>query len=345
MAEIRISEDNDGRWTVFAPGLVITDLTREAAEAFVTKELLPAICMVLLDAGEIEPPPEGTQYDQNGRECAMMLLVSTTAAVALRFAREDARTMQGLLVRLGGVAPADARLLLDEGPEDFLRALTDVEAQAPFDLEQGPLLRVRLLRLADDDHTLLVTMHHIVSDGWSMGVLMKELSTLYKAFLYGENDPLPELEIQYADYAAWQREWIEGEVLQQQAAYWKTRLAGAPGLLEVPTDYPRPVEQDFAGESAESVLGEELTAGLRELSRRHGTTLYMTLLAAWAALLGRLAGQQDVVIGSPVANRGRAEIENLIGFFVNTLALRFDLSGSLSVAELLTQTKQQVLAA
>ncbi len=225
-----------------------------------------------------------------------------------------------------------------------LAAISELEAGAPFDLAAGPLIRGRLIRLAEDEHVLLVTMHHIVSDGWSMGVLVSELKALYGAFLRGEADPLPELEIQYADYAVWQRQWIEGEILQQQAAYWKTTLAGAPALLELPTDHTRPVQQDFAGGFVELVLDEQLTAGLKDLSRRHGTTLYMTLLAGWAILLARLSGQQDVVIGSPVANRGRAEIENLIGFFVNTLVLRLDLSGSPSVSELLQQTKAQSLA-
>ena len=229
--------------------------------------------------------------------------------------------------------------------EAELAALGELEAGASFDLEAGPLIRGRLIRLAEDEHVLLVTMHHIVSDGWSMGVLVSELNALYGAFLGGEADPLPELEIQYADYAVWQRQWIEGEILQQQAAYWKTTLAGAPALLELPMDHSRPVQQDFAGGFVELVLDEQLTAGLKGLSRRHGTTLYMTLLAGWAILLARLSGQQDVVIGSPVANRGRAEIENLIGFFVNTLALRLDLSGSPSVSELLQQTKAQSLAA
>jgi amino acid adenylation domain-containing protein len=199
--------------------------------------------------------------------------------------------------------------------------------------------------LAEDEHVLLVTVHHIVSDGWSMGVLVRELNALYRAFLGGEADPLPELEIQYADYAVWQRQWIEGEILQQQAAYWKTTLASAPALLELLTDHPRPLRRDFAGGFVELVLDEQLTAGLKGLSRRNGTTLYMTLLAGWAILLMRLSGQQDVVIGSPVANRGRAEIANLIGFFVNTLALRLDLSGSPRVSELLQQTKAQSLAA
>ena len=226
-----------------------------------------------------------------------------------------------------------------------LAALGELEAGASFDLEAGPLIRGRLIRLAEDEHVLLVTMHHIVSDGWSMGVMVSELKALYVAFLGGEADPLPELAIQYADYAVWQRQWIEGEILQQQAAYWNTTLAGAPALLELPTDHTRPVQQDFAGGSVELVLDAQLTAGLKDLSRRHGTTLHMTLLAGWAILLARLSGQQDVVIGSPVANRRRAEIENLIGFFVNTLALRLDLSGSPSVSELLEQTKAQSLAA
>lgn len=180
-----------------------------------------------------------------------------------------------------------------------LDRLIESEASTPFDLEQGPLIRGCLFQLAEDEHALLLTMHHIVSDGWSMGVLVNELSVLYSAFLRGQADPLPELEIQYADYAVWQRQWIEGDILQKQAAYWKSTLAGAPALLELPADHPRPAQQDFAGDFAGLMLDQHLTAGLKHLSRRHGTTLYMTLLAAWAALLTRLSGQQDVVIGSP----------------------------------------------
>jgi amino acid adenylation domain-containing protein len=226
-----------------------------------------------------------------------------------------------------------------------LDRLTELEASASFDLEAGPLIRGRLIRISEDEHVLLITMHHIVSDGWSMGPLIKELSTLYGAFLRGEDDPLPDLDIQYADYAVWQRHWIEGDILKQQAAYWKTALAGAPVLLELPTDHPRPPEQSYSGAYAELVLDEKLTAGLKDLSRRHDVTLFMTLLAAWAALLARLSGQQDVLVGTPTANRGRAEIEKLIGFFVNTLVVRLDLSGSLTVSELLEQAKAQALAA
>src|SRR5215216_134625 len=191
---------------------------------------------------------------------------------------------------------------------------------------------------------LLINMHHIVSDGWSESILKQELSTLYGAFVRGERDPLPELEVQYADYAVWQREWMEGEVLRQQAEYWQQQLSGAPALLELPTDHARPAEQDYTGGWVRVELEEELTRALKELSKQHGMTLYMTMLAGWAALLARLSGQAEVVIGTPVANRGQIETEGLIGFFVNMLALRIDVSGSGSVVELLQQVKEQVLA-
>ncbi|HEX9936892.1 MAG TPA: amino acid adenylation domain-containing protein, partial [Longimicrobium sp.] len=226
-----------------------------------------------------------------------------------------------------------------------LRRLAAEEAGAPFDLEHGPLIRGRLVHLATDDHVLLLTMHHIVSDGWSMGVLTRELGTLYDAFRRGEANPLPALPVQYADYAAWQRSWVAGDVLREQAEYWTAALAGAPELLELPTDRPRPARQDHAGAYVAAVIDEELAAGLKALGRRQGTTFFMTVLAGWAAVLGRLSGQHDVVVGTPSANRGRAEIEGLIGFFVNTLALRVDLSGSPTVAELLAQVRARSLGA
>jgi amino acid adenylation domain-containing protein/FkbM family methyltransferase len=229
--------------------------------------------------------------------------------------------------------------------ENELDRLIVQESREAFDLETGPLIRGRLIRHGKDEHTLLLTMHHIVSDGWSMGVLIRELNALYAAFERGEDDPLPELTVQYADYAVWQRKWMEGEKLQRQAEYWRQALAGAPELLELPADRPRPARQSFAGASVELVLDEKLTEGLKELSRRYGTTLYMTLLSGWAALLARLSGQKDVMIGTPVANRGRMEIENLIGFFVNTLALRVDVSGAPTVGELLERVKERVIGA
>ncbi|MBV8734964.1 MAG: hypothetical protein JO120_09310, partial [Solirubrobacterales bacterium] len=229
--------------------------------------------------------------------------------------------------------------------ERELEGLVREEALVPFDLEQGPLIRGRLMQLGAEEHILLITMHHIVSDGWSMGVLTRELSALYRAFRRGQADPLPALSIQYADYAAWQRRWLSSEAVQAQAEYWKTTLAGAPVLLELPGDHARPAQQDHAGDVVEVVLEQTLTRGLKRLSQRHGTTLFMTLLSGWAVLLARLSGQQDLLVGTPVANRGRVEVEGLIGFFVNTLALRLDVSGEPTVRDLLARVKGQVLAA
>ena len=188
-------------------------------------------------------------------------------------------------------------------------------------------------------------MHHIVSDGWSMAILNRELNALYAAFAQGAEDPLPPLAIQYPDYAVWQREWLSGERLEAQADHWRQAMAGVPPLLELPTDRPRPAQQDFAGAFLPVELDEELTAGLKRLAQRHGTTLFTTLLAAWSVVLSRLSGHDDLVIGTPSANRGRHEIEDLIGFFVNTLALRIDLSGDPSIAELLSRVRATALAA
>ncbi len=219
------------------------------------------------------------------------------------------------------------------------------EASRNFDMEEGPLIRGWLLRQAEEEYTLLIAMHHIISDGWSMGVLAQELSALYRAFVRGEEDPLPKLDVQYADYAVWQRKWMEEEALRRQGEYWEKTLRGTPALLELPADHARPVKQDYTGARAEVVLDLELTRALKDLSRRHAATLYMTLLGAWATLLARLSGQTDIVIGTPTANRGRMEIEGLIGFFVNTLAIRFDMSAPLTVGGLLGQVKRQTLAA
>ncbi|MCF5710780.1 AMP-binding protein, partial [Pseudomonas syringae] len=250
------------------------------------------------------------------------------------------------------IAPADVgfslqlQVLTDQADaEEQLLAITAEEANEGFDLLNGPLVRGRLVRMAEDDHVLLATMHHIVSDGWSADVLTRELGALYAAFSAGAEDPLPALPVQYADYAVWQRNWLSGDVLHQQRQYWQQNLGSAPALLTLPTDRPRPVQQDYAGAVLPIVFDEDLTRGLKALSQRHGNTLFMTVMAAWAALLGRLAGQDNVVIGTPVANRLRAEVEDLIGFFVNTLAVRVDLSGTPSVQSLLQQVKQQILAA
>jgi amino acid adenylation domain-containing protein len=224
-----------------------------------------------------------------------------------------------------------------------LNRLLAEEANASFDLQVGPLIRGRLIRQSEDEHTLFITMHHIVSDGWSMSIFWEEMSKLYSVFRRGEEDPLPKLAVQYADYAIWERQWLEGKVMGQQGEYWKSALQDAPALLKLPTDHARPAQQDYRGGIERLVLEQGLTAGLKELSWRQGATLYMTLLAGWAALLSRLSCQTEVLIGTPVANRERAEIEGLIGLFVNTLALRVDVGSAVTVRELLKLVKEVAL--
>src|SRR5436305_6310171 len=214
------------------------------------------------------------------------------------------------------------------------------EAWGPFDLARGPLLRATLLALETDDHAVLLTMHHIVSDGWSMGILVRVLGALYGAFSERRPSPLPELPIQYADYTAWQRERFAGGALDEGLSYWRECLRDLPPALELPADHPRPAALSGAG----STRGFRLPAGLAEalqvLSRRQGATLFMTLLAAFAALLQRYTGQNDIALGSPTANRGRPEVEGLVGFFVNTLVLRVDLAGGPSFLDLLERARE-----
>jgi amino acid adenylation domain-containing protein len=219
------------------------------------------------------------------------------------------------------------------------------ESQLSFDLARGPLIRATLLQLGPNEHVLLLTIHHIVSDGWSQSILMNELSVLYQAHVAGRSSPLPGLPIQYADFAEWQREWLSGAVLDQQIDYWRKHLAGAPPSLELPTDRPRPAMQSFNGARELFNLSRNLSVQLAELSRRADATLFMTLLAAFEVLLFRYTGQSDIVIGTPVANRNRKELEALIGFFVNTLALRTDLSGDPTFRELLARVREASLGA
>ena len=199
--------------------------------------------------------------------------------------------------------------------------LVDAETQVPFDLARGPLVRGRLIRLGATEHVLLLTMHHVVSDGWSAGIFLNELSALYGAYAAGGVDPLPAVAVQYADYAVWQRTWVSGAVLAAQAAYGRATLRGARVVLMLPTDRPRPAEQDYAGGAVGVVWAPALTAGVKGLSLRAGTTLFQTVLAGWAFVLSRLAGLAEVVIGTPTATRGRAAMEGVIGFCVNSLAL------------------------
>ena len=232
-----------------------------------------------------------------------------------------------------------------EEREHTARLLARDEAERPFDLSRGPLLRVRLLKLNEADHIALLTMHHIVSDGWSTGVLVDELTALYSAFVEGRPSPLAELPIQYADYAVWQRDFLQGETLETQLAYWRDQLRNAPALLELPTDRPRPLVQTYNGATEPWQLTPELTGKLRQLSRDEGTTLYMTLLAAFTVLLSRYSNQTDIVIGSDIANRTRKETENLIGFFVNMVLLRSNLADNPTFAELLNRVRETALGA
>ncbi|HVR99644.1 MAG TPA: non-ribosomal peptide synthase/polyketide synthase, partial [Thermoanaerobaculia bacterium] len=229
------------------------------------------------------------------------------------------------------------------GREEQARDLARQEARRPFDLSRGPLLRLTLLRLEARDHLLLMTMHHVVSDGWSMGVLVGEVGVLYEAFSRGLPSPLPELPVQYADFAVWQRGWLQGEVLEGQLAYWKRQLGSAPQTLELPTDRPRPAVQTYRGASRPVALEPPLSEAVRAVCRRAGATLFMALLASWAVVLGRHASQEDVLVGTPIAGRNRREIEGLIGFFVNTLVLRADLSGSPGFAAVLARVRQAAL--
>ncbi|MGD1020131.1 MAG: amino acid adenylation domain-containing protein [Verrucomicrobiia bacterium] len=239
----------------------------------------------------------------------------------------------------------DLRKLPANERETEVRRLVTAEAQRPFDLSQGPLLRGTVLRLGDEEHVGLLTMHHIVSDGWSTGILVREVATLYVAFCAGGSSPLPALPIQYVDFAHWQRQWLQGEVLEAQIAYWKKQLAGGPTLIDLPTDHPRPAVQTFRGAHQTLVLPKHLQEGFKALSREEGVTLFMTLLAAFKVLLYRYTSQDDLIVGTPIANRNRLETEGLIGFFVNALVLRTDLSGNPGFRELLRRVREVCLGA
>ncbi|HEV2707389.1 MAG TPA: amino acid adenylation domain-containing protein, partial [Pyrinomonadaceae bacterium] len=235
------------------------------------------------------------------------------------------------------------RLPLSERKPTAAR-LASEEAQQPFDLKRGPLVRTTLLRLGLTENVLLLTMHHIVSDGWSLELFFGELKRLYGAYIMGRPSPLAELPIQYADFAVWQRDWLKGEALAAQLDYWRRQLADLPALL-LPTDRTRAPVQTFRGATYQFSIPSKVADGVRALCRRQGVTSFMLLLAAFKALLYRYTGQEDIVVGAPIANRNRAEIENLIGFFANTLALRTDISGDPSFIELLGRVRDTALGA
>jgi len=288
----------------------------------------------------------GGALDASALERALGEMVRRHAVLRTRFALVDGAPVQHiepagpfqLEVDDISALPADAR-------EAEIGRLAAAEREAPFDLEAGPLFRVRLVRAADDDHLLLMGMHHAVTDGWSSGIFLRELSALYGAFSRGEASPLPELPVRYADFAAWQREWLRGERLGAQVAWWREHLAGAPAVLTLPTDRPRPAAQSHRGERIGFALPAELAGGLREAALEQHATPFMALLAAFTLVLARWSGQDDVVVGTPVAGRTRRETEGLVGLFVNTLPIRTELAGDPSFRALLGRVREATLGA
>ncbi len=239
----------------------------------------------------------------------------------------------------------DLRELPEAERETESQQLAAAEARRPFNLTHHPLVRSVLLQLGDEEHVLILTMHHIISDDWSMGIFNRELAALYESCLSGQPSPLSKLPLQYADFAHWQRQWLQGKALETLLAYWKEQLGNGLPLLELPTDRPRPAVQTFRGAHYSMMVSQAILESLKALSRQEGATLFMTLLAAFQVLLYRYTGQKDIVVGSPIANRNQAEIEGLIGFFVNTLVLRANLGGNLTFRELLGRVREVTLAA
>ncbi|HET7230601.1 MAG TPA: condensation domain-containing protein, partial [Longimicrobium sp.] len=279
-------------------------------------------------------------------ERALGEIVRRHEALRTVFREVDGSAVQVVTPFNGFALPVeDLSGLPERARETEVRRRAREDAARLFDLAEGALFRAALLRVADEEHVLLLCIHHIISDGWSTGVLFRELGTLYTAFARGEPDPLPPLPVQYADYAVWQREQLRGEALDHQIGYWKERLAGAPALLELPADRPRPPVQSHRGARERFDLPRALRDRLQALGRGEGATLYMVMLSAFQLLLSKYSGSDDIVVGSPIAGRTRREVEELIGFFANTLVLRTDLSGDPTFRELLGRVREGTLGA
>ncbi|MFC3396063.1 amino acid adenylation domain-containing protein [Brenneria rubrifaciens] len=287
------------------------------------------------------------QLNKSALTAALDSLVARHESLRTHFTLVDGQPCQQISPDSTGFSLSclDLRSLDAAACPQRVAELTAHEARDPFDLTQDPLVRGQLLQLSDEEHILLLTQHHIISDGWSLGILVRELAALYRAAINGENAHLPPLPIQYADYAVWQRNWLRGETLASLHDFWHNQLQGAPALLRLPSDRPRPSVQRYVGSLVPiHIDSTELTA-LRALGQQQGTTLFMTLLAAWTLVLSRLSGQDDIVVGTPVANRTRSELEGIVGFFVNTLALRIEPGQCKTVADLLAQVRERALAA
>jgi amino acid adenylation domain-containing protein len=290
--------------------------------------------------------------DVDALEQALQEVVRRHEALRTTFTAVDGQPVQVIHSQLqrhsdGALAVVDLAHLErhSDGAEAEARRLMGLERRAAFNLEEGPLLRASLLRLGAEEHILLLSVHHIVTDGWSMGILRRELSALYHAFSKGQPSPLPELAIQYADYATWQREWLQGQVLEAQLAYWLAHLHPLPPALDLPADHQRPPIQTFHGSTRTFCIPQALTGACKALARREQATLFMTLLAAFQILLYRYSGREDIVVGTPIANRTRPEVGPLIGFLANTLVLSTDLSGNPTFRQLLGRVRHVCLDA
>ena len=284
--------------------------------------------------------------DTQALGAALAEVVRRHEALRTTFGTEGGLPVQ--LVRRGldiGPPAIDLSALSEQEREAESQRLALEEANRPFDLTTGPLLRATLVRLAEQEHVLLLTMHHIISDGWSIGILVREIAELYEAFHVSAPSPLAELPIQYGDYAAWERKRFKGGALDEQLDYWKRRLEGAPAILDLPTDFPRPPVQTFRGASHSFFLPRSLYEAVLSLCQREGVTPFMALLAAFEVLLYRYSGQRDMLVGTPVANRQHVETEGLVGCFANTLVLRSELSDDQTFEELLRATRASSLEA
>ncbi|MGB8954177.1 MAG: amino acid adenylation domain-containing protein, partial [Tumebacillaceae bacterium] len=277
-------------------------------------------------------------------EQAFQEIVARHEALRTTFAEVDGEPVQVITESPLVLEKIDRTATSRDEREAQVNCLVQEEMHRPFDLAVGPLVRFALVRFAEDEHALIMNFHHIVYDGWSMDVLFNELSQLYTAFVTGEESPLAPMPIQYADYAVWQRDWLNGGVLDHQLSYWKQNLADLT-VLQLPTDRPRPSVQTYKGRTVRFELSKELTDALQALSQQQGATLYMTLLGAFQTLLARHSGQEDIVVGTPIAGRQRRELEELIGFFVNTLVIRTDLSGQPNFREVLNRVRETALSA
>jgi amino acid adenylation domain-containing protein len=304
----------------------------------------------LQHGGAVYNVPAGVRLhgalDASALERALGEIVRRHDALRTTFPEREGAPVQHVAPFTGWTLPAEDLSALDAARRDAaVRERAAEDAARPFDLAAGPLFRAQLLRLTDDDHVLLLNMHHVVTDAWSLGVLFRELSALYEAFREGRASPLPALAVQYADYAVWEREQLRGAALEQHLAYWRARLAGAPALLELPSDHSRPPVATYRGAHVPIDLPASLLERLEALGRGEGASLFMVLLGAFSALLSKYSGSEDVVLGSPAAGRTRREVEGLIGFFVNTLVLRTELDGDPSFREVLRRVRTATLGA